>query len=200
MTHEQRAVWIRRGLFVLFWVGLAVWYFSPRGEDKEEAGKKEKTGQGTGEENEAKPGVLYFMPPENADSEEILAMLVEEAARRGRRIPCVLAVHFHTPGQAESEDIANSLNRIDVKYCKQVLVVRVDATTPQGGGWAALENATRTPDVLLTAGRQRADRIQGSMPYPQIEKKVDLILFGLERAGKDWRPEVKGMQRSSSSR
>jgi hypothetical protein len=201
MTHEQRAAWIRRTLFVLFWIGLAVWYFSPRGEDKEEAGKKANNEQASaGEGNEAQPGVLYFMPPKDAGSEEILALLEEEAARRGRRIPCVIAVHFHTPGQADSEDIADSLNRIDVKYCKQVLVVRVDVTTPLGGRWAVLETATRTPDVLLTAARQRADRIQGAMPYPKIEKKIDLLLFGLERAGRDWRPEVKGMQRASSSR
>ncbi len=142
-------------------------------------------------------GVMHYQPPARMDSERILASLDEEAARRGLRIPCVIAVHFHTPGQAASEEIADSLNRIVVKYCKQVLVVRVDVTTKEGGGWAKLENASRTPDVLMTAAKQRACRFQGLWPYPQIEKKVDQILFGLERASKDWRPEVKGMQRNA---
>jgi hypothetical protein len=31
-------------------------------------------------------------------------------------------------------------------------------------------------------------------PHDKIERKVEEILRGLKRMGKDWRPQVKGMQ------
>jgi hypothetical protein len=38
----------------------------------------------------------------------------------------------------------------------------------------------------------------GLWDYPAIERKVEEVLRGLERVGKDWLPDVKGMQRGAA--
>ena len=207
VNHETRAIWLRRIFVAFVWIAVLAlaWYFQS-GDASGGKGPIERVKQViqriTGRKPEPKKppqqaGVLHYQPDAQANSEHILANLEAEAVRRGLRIPCVIAIHFHTPNQPESENIADSLNRIAYKYCKQVLVVRVDVTSASGGAWAGLENVSRTPDVLMTAAKQRACRFQGVWPYLQIEKKVDQILFGLERVDKNWRPEVKGMQRAT---
>ena len=100
--------------------------------------------------------------------------------------------HYHVPGNAESEQIADSLNKIGKKYERYVRVNRVDITAhPE---IAKAEKVTKPPKVVMMAGDVRACKFQGVWTYAQIEWKVEEILRGLERMGKDWRPDVKGMQ------
>lgn len=100
--------------------------------------------------------------------------------------------HYHVPGNAASEQIADSLNKIGAKYEKYVRVNRVDITAhPE---LAKAEKVTKPPKVVMMAGEVRACKFQGVWTYAQIEWKVEEILRGLERMGKDWRPAVKGMQ------
>ena len=47
--------------------------------------------------------------------------------------------------------------------------------------------------------KPRRSRFKASGPRIKIERKVEEILRGLKRVGKDWRPEVKGMQPMSKS-
>ncbi len=100
--------------------------------------------------------------------------------------------HYHVPGKFESEQIADSLNKIGEKYEKYVRVNRVDITAhPE---LAKAEKVTKPPKVVMIAGEVRACKFQGVWTYAQIEWKVEEILRGLERMSKDWRPNVKGMQ------
>lgn len=100
--------------------------------------------------------------------------------------------HYHVPGNPESEQIADSLNKIGEKYEKYVRVNRVDITAhPE---LAKAEKVTKPPKVVMMAGDVRACKFQGVWTYAQIEWKVEEILRGLKRMGKDWRPDVKGMQ------
>lgn len=100
--------------------------------------------------------------------------------------------HYHEPGNPESEQIADNLNRVGRLYDKYVKVTRVDITAhPE---LAAAEKVTKPPKVVMMAGETRACKFQGVWTFDQIELKVREILRGLKRVGADWRPEVQGMQ------
>lgn len=104
-------------------------------------------------------------------------------------------LHFHQPGNAESEQIADSLNEVGRKFEKQVLVTRIDVTKEPDR--AKEEKVTKPPKVVMMVGQERACKFQGVWTEQQIERKVEQILSGLKTAGKDWRPAVQGMQRAT---
>ena len=113
--------------------------------------------------------------------------------------PAADAVHYdleiflyHQPGNADSEQMAASLAKVAEKYSKQVRLTVVDITAhPEK---AAAEKVTRPPKVVMMAGEIRACKFQGVWTHRQLELKVEEILHGLERMGKEWRPDVKGMK------
>lgn len=111
----------------------------------------------------------------------------EVAARHAIEI-----IHFHLPNNPESEQIADYLNRVETKYDGQVLVTRVDVNADPER--AKAEKVTKPPKVVMMAGSLRACKFQGLWTQAQIERKVEEILRGLKRMGKDWRPDVQGMQ------
>jgi hypothetical protein len=105
-------------------------------------------------------------------------------------------VHFHEPGHPESEPVAASLNRIAEKYHKEVFVTRIDLTKdPTAGKRHGVNGASH---VVFLAKDQKVFEFSGLWDYPAIERKVDEVLRGLERVGKDWLPDVKGMQRGAA--
>lgn len=105
--------------------------------------------------------------------------------------------HFHEPGNPDSEALADHLNEITREYGQVVLVKRVDiAARPLD---AAKENIEKAPKTVMVAGGRRVFEFQGLWDHPRLEAKVDEILAGLERATKDWRPEVKGMTPAGSA-
>ncbi len=159
MTHEERAVWIRRGIIVFLALGICLGVlFYPE--------KKPET--------TAKPAVEEKNDPKNYAME---------------------ILHFHQPGNPESEQIAKSLDEVGRKFEKQVLVTRIDVTKEPER--AKEEKVTKPPKVVMMAGQERACKFQGVWTEQQIELKVEQILSGLKTAGKDWRPEVQGMQKAT---
>ena len=100
-------------------------------------------------------------------------------------------LHFHLPGNPESELIADHLNKIQTKYGEQILVTRVDVQKEPERAKAEL--VTKPPKVVMMAGTVRACKFQGVWTQVQIERKIDEILHGLKRMGKDWRPDVQGL-------
>lgn len=159
MTHEERAVWIKRGFIVFLALGicLAVLFYPEK--------KPEST---------AKPELDPGKDPKNF---------------------AVQILHFHQPGNPESEEIAKSLNEVGRKFEKQVLVTRIDVTKEPER--AKAEKVTKPPKVVMMAGQERVCKFQGVWTEPQIERKVEQILSGLKTAGKDWRPPVQGMQKAT---
>lgn len=106
-------------------------------------------------------------------------------------------LHYHQPGDPASEQIADSLNRIAAKYSRQVLVTRLDLSQkPESAKTHAILKA---PHVVFMTGETKAFDFQGLWAYPKIEFKVEEILRGLRRVGKDWLPEVKGMRPASAT-
>ncbi len=155
MTHEERAVWIKRGfiVFLALGIGLAVLFYPEK--------KPETTAK-------------------TAVDEKSHALVI---------------LHFHQPGNPESEEIAKSLNEVGRKFEKQVLVTRIDVTKEPER--AKAEKVTKPPKVVMMAGQERVCKFQGVWTEPQIERKVEQILSGLKTAGKDWRPPVQGMQKAT---
>lgn len=101
-------------------------------------------------------------------------------------------IHYHDPDSPQSVQIALSLNEIGKKYAMQVLVTRVDIrANPLVAKTRGVKSA---PHVSMMTGKTEAFAFQGVWPRDKIERKVEEILRGLKRVGKDWRPEVKGMQ------
>jgi thioredoxin-like negative regulator of GroEL len=95
-------------------------------------------------------------------------------------------LHFHQPKNPDSERIADHLNLVQAKYCGQVLVTRLDIATHAER--AKAEGVTKTPDVVILAGKERAFEFQGVWPRARIEAKVEEILRGLRRMDKNWMP------------
>ena len=96
-------------------------------------------------------------------------------------------IHFHQPGNPQSEQMADHLNALRTKYTGQILVTRIDvAGDPQR---AASERIQRFPTVLVMASSSRELEIQGLWPRERIEQKVEEILRGLRPMSKDWIPQ-----------
>lgn len=106
-------------------------------------------------------------------------------------------VHYHLPGDPASEQLADILNKVQRKYGKLVIVSRVDIKLqPQA---AKAQGVSRAPHVIIIAGKQKVFEFQGLWSQPQVEQKIDEILRGLKRMGKDWRPPVSGMKPAGTS-
>lgn len=132
-------------------------------------------------------GVWYY-PEKKPEAKPV-------AATQGHARHHIEILHFHQPGNPESETLAGSLNKVQAKYSGLVLVTRIDVQKEPER--AKAEKVTRPPKVVMMAGEVRACKFQGVWTQAQIERRVDEILHGLERMGKDWRPDVKGMQSAS---
>jgi hypothetical protein len=152
MTHEERAIWIRRVFILLLSVGVVagVWFYR---------------------KTEPPPPP----PPAVASADYDLEI-----------------IHYHDPESPQSVEIAKSLNEIGEKYAMQVLVTRVDIRA--NPLVAKTRGVGSAPRVSMMTGETEAFAFEGLRPRDQIERKVEEILRGLKRVGKDWRPEVKGMQ------
>lgn len=152
MTHEERAVWIRRGIILFIAVIIVAGVF------------------------------LYPKKP---------APVLNSSANAEVKYDLEI-FHYHQPQNPESEQIAESLKKVAQKYGKQIRVNTVDITAhPE---LAKAEKVTKPPKVVMMAGTIRACKFQGVWTQAQIEFKIEEILRGLKRMGKDWRPDVQGMK------
>ncbi len=131
---------------------------------------------------------VWFFPEKKVEKKAATA----DAAKH-----LVEVLHFHQPGLAESETLADTLNKVGKKYGEQVLITRIDIAKDPAR--AKAEKVTQAPKVVMMAGEIRACKFQGLWTQAQIERKLDEILHGLKRMGKDWRPDVKGMQTAAEA-
>jgi|GEM_PF-6710237 len=194
MTKEQIAKWVGRIFVLLLATTIVVLVFAPDGK-KTTARQKVSASQAATSNEKTNSNVVHFNPLDGFKDGQITAILDEASKKRGSLV--VGIVHCHVPRNPESEQIADILNRVAKKYGSQVLVIRVDIVAFPA--FAKAENVTKPPKVVMIVGTSRVFEFQGLWTQPQIERKVDELLHGLERVGKDWRPEVKGMQRASSA-
>ena len=107
-------------------------------------------------------------------------------------------VLHHLPGDPAGEQLAAILDRIQNKYGKLVIVSRVDSKLHPETSKA--QGVTKSPHVIIIAGTEKVFEFQGLWSQAKVEQKVDEILRGIKRVGKDWRPEVKGMTRAGGQK
>lgn len=104
----------------------------------------------------------------------------------------LLIVLHRLPGDPASEQMAEILSRVQTKYGKQVIVSQVDfKLQPQV---SKAQGVTKPPHVIIISGKEKVFEFQGPWTQAQVEFKVEEILRGLKRVGKDWRPPVPGMK------
>ncbi len=180
MQNEQNTKWIGRIAVLVLTLGVVVWaWMRPK--------PKEGEGMAAPEKVRHLIGLSPERHPEDDSPEGVSARLKD----------VLEIVLHHQPGNAESERLLESLGKVRVKYEKQVKLTRVDEVAKPPAEGTAKEVAKPPSVVMKVAGRQ-VFAFEGVWPLPRIERKVEEILAGLKRCGKDWRPEVKGMQRQSN--
>lgn len=196
---ETKAAWIRRILMIVLAAGIfsAVWLRDGSGPESEKTATKtaSETPGESGKSQDPHAAVLHLQFPRDTTPAALQEQLDETARKLGKQMPVVKILHFHHPANPDSELIAGYLNTVAVKYNIQVLVVRLDVSAH--AELSAAEKVTTRPKVLIIAGDRRTCEFEGTRPLEWIYKRVDEALWGLRRVGKDWRPEVKGMTKSS---
>ncbi len=101
-------------------------------------------------------------------------------------------VLYEDPAEHDSQDLGKTLDGIQKKYAELVIVTHIDFKKHPKMAQAA--GVTKPPHVVMIAKSGPVFDFQGLWPREKVELKVDEILRGLKRFGKDWRPAVKGMQ------
>jgi hypothetical protein len=200
MASERQITLIKRILFLLLFLAIAagVWFYEPKKKAPEEIIAKEKKAELPFERAPVKtsdemPGegkgvmTTHSQFPESASAEDFDKLLKTVASpNKG-----VAIVHCHLPGDPASEQLADTFNSIQKKYGKLVSVIRVGFPA-QPADWQA-QKGIRLPYVMMIVGTENAFQFQGLWPLPKVEKKVEELISGVRRVGKDWRPIVPGM-------
>lgn len=199
MVSDRQITWIKRIVFLLLFLAIAagVWFYTPDKKTAEqkpanqkedpmpEKGPFKEGGDEPGEPNAAE--TVQVQIPANASAEkfdEILKKVV--SPDKG-----VAIVHCHLPGDPASEQLADIFNAVQQKYGKLVKVTRVGFPA-QPADWQA-QKGIKLPYVMMIVGSENAFQFQGLWPLAKVEKKVEELIFGVRRVGKDWRPVVPGM-------
>jgi hypothetical protein len=103
----------------------------------------------------------------------------------------IAVVHCHLPGDAESDQLLEVFNRIQKKYGAVIEISRVEfASQPEDEPG---EPPLRLPLVQMIVGKEQVFQFQGFWNQIKVERQIDLILFGLKGAKKNWCPAVSGM-------
>lgn len=104
----------------------------------------------------------------------------------------IQAIHLHLPEDSGSREIARSLEEIRTSYPEHVFISTIDvSSTPQKlKDW----RVSRAPAIVFQTEGERLASLEEVWPKPRLTKKIEELVYGLIRVGKDWRPEVKGLE------
>jgi len=186
MTHQQRATLVK----YLFWLvlfsvlGYFTWNFSRPSEVVQ------------AEVLEEKPVVpVEIKGKGNANLRVANGLARKKLAETLKNLVSpdlgIAVVHCHLPGDAESDQLLEVFNKIQKKYGQVIAITRVEfASQPADEpGQVPL----KLPLVKMIVGKEQVFEFQGFWNQPKVERQIDLILFGLKGAKKNWRPAVPGM-------
>lgn len=197
MTPERRVTWIQRIVAVLLFIGIviAAWNYQRPEKKPPELAKtteeKPALGQVPVNEDEKKAGNPVATEHIEVPKKKIESILKNAVGPAGG----VAIIHCHLPGDPASEQLADTFNLIQKKYGKLVAVTRVGFPA-QPTDWQT-QKGIKLPYVMMIVGSENAFQFQGLWPHLKVEKKVEELIFGVRRVGKDWRPAVPGMSPKS---
>ncbi len=199
MPNEHVAKWVGRIFMLVLAIIMVVLVMKMDGKKVAERLEKVERSSVTLLKETATPkksatGVMHLEPlahPKDGELTDLLKYL--ENASRIHRGPVLGILHCHAPGNIESEQMADRLNQVAKKFGPHVQVVRADIVAFPA--IATAEKVTQPPKVIMVLEGERVFAFQGLWPLQQINLKVEEVLYGIKRVDKDWRPEVKGMER-----
>jgi hypothetical protein len=195
MASERHVTLVQKmiGLLLFIAIVVAAWYFEPEKlirAVKKEAEKRQIIPNGNkppaGADIQARSPDRPPTEPEGGSS--------RNAAGPYKR---VTILHCHLPGNPASEQMADVFNAIQKKYGSNLVTVIRAGFPAQPVDWQK-QKGISLPYVVMIVGSEKAFHFQGLMPLPQVEKKVEELIFGVRRVGKDWRPAVPGMTPKSN--
>jgi hypothetical protein len=190
MASERHVTFVQKLIGLLLFIGIivAAWYFEPEKllrAAKQEAEKRQIIPVGNkpqaGANIQAKAPDRRPTEPEGGGSRNVAGPYKR-----------VTILHCHLPGNPASEQMADVFNSIKKKYGSNLVTVIRAGFPAQPVDWQK-QKGINLPYVIMIVGSEKAYQFQGLMPLPQVEKKVEELIFGVRRAGKDWRPAVPGM-------
>lgn len=199
MASEKIVKWVGRIFMLLCAMIIAALVL--RVDGKKTLGQAQKVETGsvnianeTGSPGKAATTTIHLEPlahPKDGELTNLLKYLEEASVRHGS--PVLGILHCHAPGNLESEQMAERLDQVAKKFGPHVQVVRADVVAFPA--IATAEKVTQPPKVVMVLEGERVFAFQGLWPLQQINRKVEEVLYGIKRVGKDWRPQVKGMER-----
>lgn len=173
MTSQDKANWIRR-IFTLLLVliaGGAGLYFAMSDGFGGKKGVKQKTGLMLTRKN---IGEMLSSPNK------------------------LTVINMKVDGSKESVKIQEILNKLDEeKYDERVVMAELDVNAePEFAERHGIKKEGFAGHLDFYANDRKLDQLVGQTDPAVIEKTIDRLLAGLvQRVGKDWLPEVPGMQR-----
>lgn len=110
---------------------------------------------------------------------------------------CLAVVHLEHPAHADSGKSRAVFREVDLeKYGGHVRYVHVDVKRHPALASVEGVNAGDPPQLVFYFEGTRVGNYHGPWTKPEVERKIEEVYRGcMERVGKDWLPEVKGMQR-----
>ncbi|MGL4401701.1 MAG: hypothetical protein ACRCXD_17710 [Luteolibacter sp.] len=193
MASDRRFHVLQKIVGVLLFIAtvVAVWYFEPEKilrEVRKIAEKRQIVPVGNKHIAAASPG---GSAPDRRTVEPV-GSTSKNAVSQGK---FVTILHCHLPGNPASEQMADVFNAIQKKYPMHLKVIRAGFPA-QPVDWQK-QRGISLPYVIMIVDSEKAFQFQGLMPLSKVEKKVEELIFGVRRVGKDWRPVVPGMMPKS---
>jgi hypothetical protein len=107
-------------------------------------------------------------------------------------------INMMVDGSQESEKLQKILNKLDEeKYDERVLMAELDVgEEPEFAERHGVKKEGFAGHLDFYANGKKLEQLVGQTDPLVVEKTIDRLLAGLvQRVGKDWLPEVPGMQR-----
>ena len=196
MTHDERAIWIKRSLltalYLASFVGIVSYFKTGDGPAPVSLAKEKRnpvTSIGERIGHAIQEGIQSIWPEQKKEVKPHVTP-GPAAPHPGTRL---LIYHHHLPGDPTSDQVTDLLHQVQKRYGPMVEVTRIDFLKQREISQA--QKITRPPHVVMMVGTEKLYEFQGLLPEPQLNRKVEELLAGLQRVGKDWRPPVPGMRR-----
>jgi hypothetical protein len=177
VTSQDKANWIRR-IFTLGLIGAA-----------------------------AAAGLFFVMPKgwwKKGDDHKSGRKMTKEEFEQLQASPNKLTVvNMVEPGNRESEKLQGVLKDLkEKKYGDRVTMAELDVDEePELAASQGVKKEKFAGQLNFYANGKKLDQLVAQTDPVVVEKTIDRLLAGLvQRTGKDWLPEVPGMERSNRGR